>query len=176
MKTKYRIVPLLLYILFIFVSFVFFSIACYCLTFISSFSISISLFFLFLSLTIFLIMIWGQEIKYMKISKNKLVFNQILGFNHHEYVFSDIIGYKTAILKNRNGESTQLLLKTNAENIIEINGFLISNITEIEMEIKKTIRFDNSIKEPIINIKDKLFILLIIFLIIGFFCFIISMF
>jgi len=176
MKTKYRIVPLLLYILFIFVSFVFFSIACYCLTFISSFSISISLFFLFLSLTIFLIMIWGQEIKYMKISKNKLVFNQIFGFNHHEYVYSDIIGYKTAILKNRNGESTQLLLKTNAENIIEINGFLISNITEIEMELKKTIRFDNSIKEPIININDKLFILLIIFLIIGFFCFIISMF
>jgi len=70
----------------------------------------------------------------------------------------------------------QLLLKTNAENIIEINGFLISNITEIEMEIKKTVRFDNSIKEPIINLKDKLFILLIIFLIIGFFCFLISMF
>ena len=176
MKTKYKIAPLLLNLLFTFMSFVFFITAFYCVTSISSFSISISLFFLFLSMTIFLIMIWGQEIKHMKICKNKLVLIQILGLSHHEYAFTDIIGYKTAILKNKNKECLQLLIKTNAENVIEFNGFYISNIYEIESEIKKTIRFDNSIKEPIINLKDKLFILLTILLLICFFCFIISLF
>ena len=112
----------------------------------------------------------------MKICKNKLVFKQILGLSHHEYTFNNIIGYKTAILKNKNGECLQLLIKTNAEKIIEFNGFLISNIKEIEKEIKKTVRYDNSIKEPIINLKDKLLILLTIFLLICFLCFIISLF
>lgn len=176
MKTKYKTVPFLLYLLFTFMSFVFFIAACYCLTSITCFSISISLFFLFLSITIFLIMISGQEIKHMKICKNKLVFNQVLGLSHQEYAFTNIIGYKTAILKNKNGECLQLLIKTNAEKIIEFNGFLISNINEIAKEIKKTVRYDNSIKEPIINLKDKLFILLTIFLLICFLCFIISLF
>jgi hypothetical protein len=176
MKTKYKTAPLLLYLLFTFMSFVFFITAFYCLTSIACFSISISLFFLFLSITIFLIMIWGQEIKHMKICKNKLVLKQILGFSHHEYAFTDIIGYKTAILKNKNGECLQLLIKTNAEKIIEFNGFLISNINEISKEIKKTVRFDNSINEPIVNFKDKLFVLLTISLLICFLGFIFSLF
>jgi hypothetical protein len=121
-------------------------------------------------------MIRGQEIKHLKIYKNKLVFNQVLGLSHHEYAFTDIIGYKTAILKDKNGEHIQLLIKTNAEKIIEFNGFLISNINEIAKEIRKTVRFDNSIKEPIINLKDKLFILLIVSLLICFLGFIISLF
>jgi hypothetical protein len=176
MNTKYKTAPLLLYLLFTFMSFVFIITAIYCLTSIARFSISISLFFLFLSMTIFLIMIWGQEIKYMKICKNKLVLKQILGLSHHEYAFTEIIGYNTAILKNKNGEWLQLLIKTNAEKVIEFNGFLISNIVEIEKEIKKTVRYDNSIKEPIINLKDKLFISLTIFLLICFVSFIISLF
>jgi len=176
METKYKIAPLLLYLLFIFMSVVSFAIACYCLIFVTAFSISISLFFLFMSITIFFVMIWGQEIKHLKIHKNKIVFKQILGFSNHEYSYTDIIGYKSTLLKNRKGDCLQILIRTNAEKVIEFNGLLISNIKEIELEIKKTVQYDNSIKEPIINIKDKLFILLTLFFLICFLCFIGSLF
>ena len=176
METKYKTAPLFLYLLFTFTYFVFFITVCYCLTFITPFLFSMSLFFLFLSITIYIIIIWGQEIKHMKICKNKLVFKQVLGLSHHEYAFTDIIGYKTAILKNKNGECLPLLIKTNAEKVIKFNGFLISNFNEIANEIKKTVRYDNSIKEPIINLKDKLLVLLIIFLLNSFLCFVFSLF
>jgi len=173
METKYRKIPLIINLLFTFMSFVFFVVACYTLTYFTTFSISLT--FLFLSTTIFLIMIYGQQIIYMKIHNDKLVFKQIPGLNHHEYAFNDIIGYKVEILKNRNGESPKLLIKTSSEKVIEINGFLISNIKEIEMKIKKIVRYDNSIKEPYINFKDKLFILLTTFFIMCFICFLFSL-
>ena len=173
METKYRIVPLITILLFTFISFVSFIVACYSLTYFTTFSISLT--FLFLSITMFLIMICGQQINHIKIYNDKLVFKQIPGLNHHEYAFSDIIGYKAEILKNKNGDCPKLLIKTSSEKVIEINGFLISNIKEIELKIKKIVRYDNSIKEPYLNLKDKLFILLTIFFIMCFICFLFSL-
>jgi len=176
MKTKYKIRPLLVYILLTIMAFFSFAIAFYCLIFIVSLSISISLFFLCLSITTLFLIFGGLKIKSIKISESKIVLKQIFGLIYHKYAFAEIIGFKSNILINKNGKHLQLLIKTNTDKVIEINELLISNICEIEKEIKKTVRFDNSINEPIIDFKDKALILFTICFIICFIWFLISIF
>jgi len=176
MKTKYKVLSLLSCLLFTLLSFAFIILACWCLFFNTSFSISISLFFLFLSISIlFVIFGGGLEIKFVEIGDDKLIFTHILGFSYKKYAFSEIVGFKTAFLKNKKRENLKLLIKTSSERVIEINGSLILNICEIERELKETFCNDNSIKEPIINIKDKLFIVFTICILICFLGFTISL-
>ena len=176
MNTKYKVLPQLPYLIFTLLSFVFLILACWCLIFVPSFSISISHFFLFLSISILLAFFGsGQEIKYVEIVAGKLNIRHILGFAHSKYPISEIVGFKTAILKKKKGECLQLLIKISNDRVIEINGFLISNIIEIEREIKNNIPYDNSIQEPIVNIKDQLFISFTVSLLISFLWFIISL-
>jgi len=158
METKYKMQTLLISLIFTLLSLIFLIIAGCCFIFVTSFSFSISLFFLFLSISfLFVLYGGGLEIKYIKICEEKLIFKQIFGLGYRKYAFSEIFGFKTAILKNKKREYPQLLIKTRSERVLEINGFSISNISEIEKELNKTVRYDSSIKEPIINLKDKLF-------------------
>ena len=168
---------LLISLLFTLLSLIFLIIAGWCFIFIPTFSFSISLFFLFLSVSILLVLFGGGlDLKYIKICEDKLIFRQVFGLGYHKYTFPEIFGFKTTILKNKKREYLQLLIKTSSERVLEINGFSISNISEIERELNKIVRYDSSIKEPIINLKDKLFILFIIFILICFSWFLISLF
>lgn len=158
-------------------SLVSFTIAFCCIILISSFSISISLFFLCLSISALFLTFGGLEIKFIKICRSKLVFKQIFGLIYQKYDFAEIIGFKSNILQNKkNGEYLQLLIKTSKNKVIEINGLLISNISEIEKEIEKIVQFDNSINEPILDLKEKVIIFFMICFIICFLCFLISIF
>lgn len=176
MKTKCNVLSLIPYFLFILLAFIALVIAGCSLIFVTSFLTSMSLFFLFLSMS-FLLMFFGGglEITNVKVNSDGLVFRQIFGLRSNQYSFSEITGFKSAILKNKNGEYTYLLIRTNTEKVIEISGAFISNISEVENELTKTLRYDSLIKEPIINLKDKLFIIFTILFMICFLWFIISL-
>ena len=176
MKTKCKVLTLIPYLLFALLSLIALVIAGCSLIFVTPFLTSISLFFLFLSLS-FLLMFFGGglEITNVKVNREGLVLKQVFGLRSNEYSFAEITGFKSTILKNEKGEYHYLLIRTNSERVIEINGFFISNISEIENELTKTLRYDSLIKEPIINLKDKLFIIFTILFTICFLWFIISL-
>jgi len=119
----------------------------------------------------------GLEVKLIEIKKKNIVFKQIFGIIYYKYSFTEIIGFKVNTLhKKNNKEYLQLLIRTTYDKVIEINGILISNISEIEKELKKVVRYDNSIKEPIINLKVKAIILTLICSLICFLWLLISIF
>jgi hypothetical protein len=176
MNAKHRIRSFIPYILFTLFSFWALIVAVCCLIFIPTFSISISLFYLFISLS-FLLMFFGGglEIINVRIKSKFLILRCIYGLGYNKYAYSEIVGFKSLIRKNKKGEFTCILIKTSSEKVIEINGFFISNISEIENELSKIVYYDNSIIEPIFNLKDKLFLSVTIFFLICFLCFIISL-
>jgi hypothetical protein len=107
-------------------------------------------------------MIWGMEIKSLRITENKIVYKRLFGLSSKEYDFTEITGYKSKILKIKKNQSLHLVLEINSNKLIDINDTLISNISNVEKEIKRIFPFHSTVKEPIINSKDKIFILFVI--------------
>lgn len=176
MEAKHRIRSFIPYFLFTFLALLALIAAVCCLIFVPTFSISISLFYLFISISFILVFFGGgSEIINVKIDSKSIVLRYLYGIGYNRYSFSGIVGFKSLILDSRKGEHLYLLIKTRSNRVIGINGFFISNIDEIERELSKIVTYDSSIKEPIVNLRDKLFLLVTILFLICFLWFIISL-
>jgi hypothetical protein len=174
MKTHYKTLPLILYLVLTAIS-IGFSILVFKWFTLRDYSpISIFLFCLFLFMTTLPFMAGGLEIKSMEIDNNRLIFKQLFGLFSQKCDFTEIVGFKKSIFRNKVGEYPILLIKTRSEKIYEINGFLISNTDNIEKELKKTFAYDKSIVKPMIGLKEKTMIFFLACFLISFIWFIIS--
>lgn len=168
MKTKFKNLPLLLYLFLILIS-IGFSFLLVKWFSIKDFSpISIFIFLTLLNMTVLSLIASVFEIKSLEICENDhLIFKQLFGLVFQKIDFKDIAGFKKSKFINRIGEYPTLLIKTNSNKIYEINGFIISNIEEIEKKLSVLISLDKTIVKPAIGLKEK-----IIFFILG--CYIVS--